>query len=331
MTKAKIWVKGWMVALLATAGFITATAQEFPVYNQYYFNYYLINPAVAGASNCHHFMLTHKQQWMGIDDAPHTTMFSYQGRWPRNVGLGAYVYHDVNGYSTQQAGQLTFAYHIPLTTGRRAMKAENSDRQLSFGISAKVFNYGYRNEDELKKESTYANDVAMQNLDNLLNFNVNLGVYYVSYGFFAGLTGTNLLGTKMNETVGSVEPLIPPSIYGLVGYEWDVTKFDAVEPSAVVMYDTNGNSTIDANLKYTRTSSAYRSDWSWWVAGTLRQNVDEGDYQGMTLIPMGGIQYHKFHCALAYGIDLTRLYRHNYGTLELMLGYTFCYTRRFCR
>lgn len=313
------------------AGAVTLQAQEFPVYNQYYFNYYLINPAVAGASNCHHFMLTHKQQWIGIDDAPHTTMLSYQGRWGQNVGLGAYVYHDVNGYSQQQAGQVTFAYHIPLTSGRGVTMKQDASRQLSFGVSAKLFNYGYRNESELKDQASFAYDQAMQNLDNLLNLNLNVGVYYVSYGFFAGLTGTNLLGTKMDEVTGDVEPLIPPSVYGLLGYEWDVTPLDAVEPSTVVMYDTEGNSTIDLNFKYTRTSGKYKSDMSWWVAGTLRQNVDEGDYQGMSIIPMGGLQYQKFHCALAYGFDLTRLYRHNYGTLELMLGYTFCYTKRFCR
>nr|MCR5297834.1 type IX secretion system membrane protein PorP/SprF [Paludibacteraceae bacterium] len=66
-------IKRAVLTLAAVAGIALAVqAQEYPVNNQYYFNYYLINPAVAGAAKCHYFMLTHKQQWMGIDDAPYT-------------------------------------------------------------------------------------------------------------------------------------------------------------------------------------------------------------------------------------------------------------------
>lgn len=64
---------------------------------------------------------------------------------------------------------------------------------------------------------------------------------------------------------------------------------------------------------------------------TLRQNVDDGKYQALDLIPMGGFQYNKFHMGLAYDMTLNRLWRHNAGTLEVMLGYTLCHTSRFCR
>ncbi|MBP5307193.1 MAG: type IX secretion system membrane protein PorP/SprF, partial [Paludibacteraceae bacterium] len=80
--------------LAFTFSTVSLFAQEYPVNNQYYFNYYLVNPAVAGAAKCHYFMLTHKQQWMGIDDAPYTTSLSYQGRWRNSVGVGAYLYND---------------------------------------------------------------------------------------------------------------------------------------------------------------------------------------------------------------------------------------------
>ncbi|MDR1729413.1 MAG: type IX secretion system membrane protein PorP/SprF, partial [Prevotellaceae bacterium] len=38
--------------------FTQVKAQEEIVYDQYYFNYYLVNPAVAGAERCSHLMLT---------------------------------------------------------------------------------------------------------------------------------------------------------------------------------------------------------------------------------------------------------------------------------
>ncbi|MBR4839419.1 MAG: PorP/SprF family type IX secretion system membrane protein, partial [Paludibacteraceae bacterium] len=112
-------------------------AQDEIVYDQYHFNYYLVNPAVAGAERCSHLMLTGKFQWMGMDDAPMTQTLSFRTRVLKNVGLGAYVYNDRNGYSYRQGGQATFAYHIPLSENSGYfMKDRSIERQLSFGISA---------------------------------------------------------------------------------------------------------------------------------------------------------------------------------------------------
>ncbi|MDR1729469.1 MAG: type IX secretion system membrane protein PorP/SprF, partial [Prevotellaceae bacterium] len=43
---------------LLAFSFTQVKAQEEIVYDQYYFNYYLVNPAVAGAERCSHLMLT---------------------------------------------------------------------------------------------------------------------------------------------------------------------------------------------------------------------------------------------------------------------------------
>ena len=84
----------------------TVHAQEFPIYNQYHFHGYLMNPALAGAAECSHFMLTHKQQWIGIKDAPMTTILSFQTRTQKRLGIGAYLFNDRNGYSYQQGAQV---------------------------------------------------------------------------------------------------------------------------------------------------------------------------------------------------------------------------------
>ncbi|MBO4805471.1 MAG: PorP/SprF family type IX secretion system membrane protein, partial [Paludibacteraceae bacterium] len=119
-------------------------AQDEIVYDQYHFNYYLVNPAVAGAERCSHLMLTGKFQWMGMDDAPMTQTLSFRTRVLKNVGLGAYVYNDRNGYSYRQGGQATFAYHIPLSENSGYfMKDRSIERQLSFGISAVANRYAF--------------------------------------------------------------------------------------------------------------------------------------------------------------------------------------------
>ncbi len=70
----------------------SASAQEEIVCDQYHFNYYLVDPAVAGAERCHHLMLTGKFQWVGMEDAPRVQTLSFRTRIIKNIGLGAYIY-----------------------------------------------------------------------------------------------------------------------------------------------------------------------------------------------------------------------------------------------
>ncbi|MBR5696272.1 MAG: type IX secretion system membrane protein PorP/SprF, partial [Paludibacteraceae bacterium] len=59
-----------LLIAFAAAPFSRTIAQDDIVCDQYHFNYYLVNPAVAGAERCHHLMLTGKFQWMGVEDHP---------------------------------------------------------------------------------------------------------------------------------------------------------------------------------------------------------------------------------------------------------------------
>jgi len=54
-------------------------AQQRPYYTQYIMNNYLINPAVAGIENYWDAKLSHRLQWVGLQDAPITTYLTLQG------------------------------------------------------------------------------------------------------------------------------------------------------------------------------------------------------------------------------------------------------------
>jgi type IX secretion system PorP/SprF family membrane protein len=66
-----------IAAVMLAAGL---DAQQLPVYSQYIFNKYLINPAVAGADGYTSINLTTRQQWAGYKGAPQTYSLSGQGR-----------------------------------------------------------------------------------------------------------------------------------------------------------------------------------------------------------------------------------------------------------
>ncbi|MBR5972914.1 MAG: type IX secretion system membrane protein PorP/SprF, partial [Paludibacteraceae bacterium] len=65
-------IKKILTTVFSCAFLLHAYAKEEIVCNQYHFNYYLVNPAVAGAERCTHLMLTGRFQWMGQEDHPMT-------------------------------------------------------------------------------------------------------------------------------------------------------------------------------------------------------------------------------------------------------------------
>jgi len=303
-------------------------SQEEIVYDQYYFNYYLVNPAVAGAEQCAHFMLTGKFQWIGIEDAPATQTLSFRTRMLKNVGIGAYLYNDKNGYSYRQGGQATFAYHIPLSENSGYfMKERSIDRQLSFGISAKVNHYNFSS--VIFDPNSDDPVIYNRGTDKGFYFNANVGTYFLWDNFFAGVSATNLVPTKMIE-FGSAEPVRPLIAFAFLGYDININESMTIEPSVLYLMDTYSNKKLDLNLKYMQTVPD-NADFSYWLQASYRQGLDDGNAQALSLSPMGGIRYRGFHLAYAYTLGLTGINRHNSGSHEIMLGYTWCVTKHFCR
>ena len=59
--------------LCATIFFSNADAQQQPQYTQYLINNYILNPALTGIENYTDVKISHRHQWIGLQDAPVTT------------------------------------------------------------------------------------------------------------------------------------------------------------------------------------------------------------------------------------------------------------------
>jgi len=320
-------IKKIIISAIAVTGLCLSTvqvqAQEFQIYNQYHFHGYLMNPALAGAAECTHFMLTHKQQWVGIKDAPMTTILSFQTRTQKRLGIGAYLFADKNGYSYQQGGQFTLAYHIPMSTGNRYSRQTSLDRQLSFGVSGKVYRYDFA------QEVLDAANQDGEHISNKTGFypNVNFGVFYESYGFFTGLSATNLLPVRI-DIFDDKEPLRPLTAFYQIGYAFETQREVRLEPSLVFHIDEHARKQLDLSFRVLQHLD--NDDISWWAGVTVKQNFDK-EYKSLVMLPNFTIRLGKFRVGYAVNLDLNKLFSHNYGTHELMLGYSFCSTKQFCR
>ena len=313
-----------VIAILSLTSIVSLSAQEEIVYNQYHFNYYLANPALAGAEPCSHFMLTNKFQWVGMDEFPMIQTLSFRTRALDRIGIGAFLYNDRNGYSNRIGGQATFAYHIPLSDGRRYRQNVSLDRQLSFGVSFKL-NYFSINQELLDDPSTQG-DNAFANPDGL-SPNANFGVYFKSYGFFTGLSLTNLIPTTP-DIFGDKEVPAPFTGFFFLGNAFELDYDAFIEPSIMVKANQYGNIGGDINLKF---GQEVDRDFGYWLQASYRQSFDRDNGQSLMLMPMGGVRFGKFQLGYSFSLDLNNLVTHSYGSHEIMLGYSFCIPKYFCR
>lgn len=94
-------------------------------FRQFYFNPFLFNPAYAGVSGHTEVALAHRQQWLGFEDSPVVSGFSFQDPLKKRVSIGFNV-------STQKSIALrhtsvlaAVAYAIPI----------NENQSLRFAFS----------------------------------------------------------------------------------------------------------------------------------------------------------------------------------------------------
>src|SRR5215212_12177513 len=69
-------MKRMFIMMLCIMTCVQLVAQQKPHYTQYILNQYIINPALTGVENYIDVKISHRHQWVGIQDAPVTSYFT---------------------------------------------------------------------------------------------------------------------------------------------------------------------------------------------------------------------------------------------------------------
>ena len=94
---------------------LSASAQNYPVYNSFYVNPYLYNPAEA-ATEFTYVYVTHRQQWLGVEGAPVLSSISFNTLLNETrAGVGAKVTNYKRGLLTTTDFTASYAYGIPIS------------------------------------------------------------------------------------------------------------------------------------------------------------------------------------------------------------------------
>ncbi len=221
-------------------------AQQDPQYNLYQFNPLIINPAYAGARDGLSIVADVRNQWVGFDGAPKTSVIS--GHAPvlnKNVGLGFTLIGDVMGPRTMIGFSGNFAYILKL----------NNKWKLSAGLNAGYNRYQFRYSEITFKTIDNTNQ-------NLSNFNtgaldVNAGFYLKSNSFFMGLSVTHLGARSLFEIDMRDTSFTSNLTYHLrshqfftMGKSWVINENVVFAPTIALRGVSNGKGNADINFNF---------------------------------------------------------------------------------
>jgi type IX secretion system PorP/SprF family membrane protein len=303
------------ICIFASAG--TVSAQQTPIYSQYMFNKFLLNPAVAGSEGYTAFNLTAREQWVGFKDAPATHALSGQFRvsprsWlarlhqvrSRNsgptrisrVGLGCYLFNDHRGLIDQTGFQLTYAYHIPM-----------DEAQLSFGLSTSFVQFSV-NKAKLRLEDS--NDPLVLNSSlNSISPDFSVGAYYTAMDWYLGFSGVQLLQSALKfGDVGASSFIQHRHYYLMGGYRFSLDRDYSIEPSAFFKSTEQFANQLDLGARV-----YYKNDY--WGGLAFRT--------GGWAILTAGMRYDRFYFGYSFDYSFNTIQSHSYGSHEFMISYKF--------
>jgi type IX secretion system PorP/SprF family membrane protein len=299
-------------ALLASL----ARAQQQPVYSQYMMNPYLINPAIAGYQGITDFNLIAREQWLGYGDGPSTYAISAQMRVLKTsfrnrsrmiksrskrrrpsgrVGLGAYVYNDMNGSMRRTGIQGTYAYHIYVR-----------DIQYSAGVSISAFQF----KADVAGQDLYDNsDAFLNGIKPGFSPDANVGFLVSGDMFYAGLSSSNLFQSSIQFGGGSTATAyrLVRHYYLVGGYRIQQKRSDyGFEPSLMLSATEKLSWSLDLNFK-----AYYKEDY--WAGLSFRTTG--------TIITMFGMNVQNFYFGYAFDYSYGDITTFNQlGSHEIMVG-----------
>jgi len=309
---------------------VRMNAQQKPHYTQYILNQYIINPALTGIENYIDVKISHRHQWVGIQDAPVTTYFTIQGPigkkdykttatsyeisgenprgkqyWqdyevsPAHHGIGMQVIDDRTGPLHTTSAYITYAYHLGLTA-RTIIAA-------GFGFGMNKISL-----DRDKLQFATAVDPAVYNsgIINKARPDLNVGLYLYSGDYFVGVSAQQVIPEKIefsNNSVKTTAGKFVPHIFATAGYRFLAGDNFNILPSVMVKYVDPLPVQIEGNLKLQYLDLA-------WAGISYRHDDGFAAMVGLNVS-------NKFNVGYAYDYTTSKLNNYSKGTHEIILGF----------
>jgi type IX secretion system PorP/SprF family membrane protein len=305
--KKAVVIKSIVVALIllkATTGAVNA--QYDAMFTQYMFNETFINPAYTGYKDALSVTALQRQQWVGFDGRPVTTIVSIHAPVFRNtMGVGLSFLTEKIGVTTRTLLYASYAYRVKVSSKAR----------LSFGLMGGVH---IRNEKLTSLSLTDQGDPNFSsNLKNVITPNFGFGILYTTDKFYAGLSIPRLIDDELSVTADGLSVqnlgfrLKKFHYYLTVGRIFTVSENLKLKPQLLVKAVYNAPIEFDLNL------NALIKD-RLWLGASYRSGADMSLIAGVQILP-------QFLFSYSYDFSLTKIKKFNSGSHEIALNYLFSF------
>ncbi|MEM0939052.1 MAG: PorP/SprF family type IX secretion system membrane protein [Bacteroidota bacterium] len=288
-------MKGFLLSallLIISSGF----SQQPQVYNQFFMNPYIYNPAYAGVEGHAAFFISYRDQWTNIDSAPQLSDLSFHVPLKGGIGLGAAAFNISQGLLNTSAAKVTGSYLL------------NIDRThfLRFGMSLGA---GINSVD-LNELADGADDPAIAGfLDQSTFFLGDVGVTYHFGHFNIGMALPNLFSYSPITQTEISNPEFSPTDNMLIkaNYRGHISDEFAFEPHIIYRYSDVVPDQYEAVL----IAHLYHVVW---VGASYRQNSNIIGLVGAKIKEKLGIGF-------SYELGNSSISSELGPTLEVTLGY----------
>ncbi|MBA9077576.1 MULTISPECIES: PorP/SprF family type IX secretion system membrane protein [Rufibacter] len=304
-----------IVTMLAAGG--NLLAQHRPQFSQYIFNQLVINPAYAGTKEHVTVNAFHRQQWSGafggpeLEGAPNTQTLSVDGLTRNNrIGLGFHLTRDEIGLQNRKNITVDAAVKLPLS--------ESS--VISVGLGAGVSHFAV-DAGKYRTGNDEQVDPALEKANKARTWspNVNMGVFFHTERFYAGVSVTDLIG--IDEDI-NYDP--ERHYFFTTGYVADLGESIKVKPSIMLKDNFDGPSNVDFNVFFLFKERI-------WLGASYRtaMYIFQNDFEGKGLSSKDAIVamtdiYITPRLRFGYAYDFTlHSTLNDLSTHEISLGYSF--------
>ncbi|MDO6431304.1 type IX secretion system membrane protein PorP/SprF [Flavitalea sp. BT771] len=304
-------------------------AQQKPEYTQYILNNYILNPALTGIENYTDVKISHRHQWVGVQDAPITTYLTIHGPLgkkddretatsfhkpgynPRgrdywddytaarpHHGVGLQVLDDRTGPLSRFSAYATYAYHLGLSPRT----------SLALGFAAGI---SQLNLDRSKLFFDVPVDPAVYSSGELnkIKPDFGAGIWLYSADYFMGFSAQQIIPQKIafTDKIAPHPGKLVPHLFGQAGYRFLLDEDFNLIPSVMVKY-------VDPlPLQFDFSAKLQYQDFLW-IGANFRT------YDGFSA--MAGLNVsNTFNIGYSYDLTTSKLNTISKGTHEIIIGF----------
>lgn len=291
----------WTLVISMSA--LAGTAQQLPLYSQYFFNPFLFNPGFTGLNEGTNAFLIHRSQWKDIPGAPMTNVLSIDGKLnDPKFGLGLTVYQDVTDMMERLGVGASYSYKIKIAEDHHILAG------VTLGITDNNFDFSRAMVQDQNDPFLFGDKRRK------VNFDANLGVVYQwKEDLFVGFSAPQLLGNDVRYISNESNAFYHLSRHylGFAKYSFYISEANLIKctPSAAVRVVMGAPVQFDVNASV---------DWKnfLWGGFSYRHGYAVGAHIGVKVNKSLTAGYYYDYVTSGIG-------SYSGGGHELMLGYTF--------